>query len=54
MTSIHKAVGLCRRRGTDSQQLVADVLREGQAFLVSAGDGTVPSYKRRLTRSAVR
>ena len=54
MTSIHKAVGLCRRRGTDSQQLVADVLREGQAFLVGAGDGTVPSYKRRLTRSAVR
>jgi tRNA A-37 threonylcarbamoyl transferase component Bud32 len=54
MTSIHKAVGLCRRRGADSQPLVEEILREGQAFLISGGDGTVPSYKRRLTRSAVR
>jgi aminoglycoside phosphotransferase (APT) family kinase protein len=53
MTSIHKAVGLCRRRGSDGQQLVVEVLREGQAFLSGAGDGTVPSFKRRLTRSAV-
>jgi hypothetical protein len=33
--------------------LVVEVLREGQAFLSGAGDGTVPSFKRRLTRSAV-
>ena len=53
MTSIHKAVGLCRRRGADRQPLVEEILREGQAFLASAADGSVPSYKRRLTRSAV-
>jgi aminoglycoside phosphotransferase (APT) family kinase protein len=54
MTSIHKAVGLCRRRGRDGQHTVAEVLREGQAFLTGAGDGSVPSYKRRLTRSTAR
>jgi tRNA A-37 threonylcarbamoyl transferase component Bud32 len=54
MTSIHKAVGLCRRRGADRQPLIEEILREGQAFLTSAADGSVPSYKRRLTRSAVR
>ena len=53
MTSIHRAVGLCRRRGADHQHLVEDVLREGQAFLERGADGSVPSYKRRLTRSAV-
>ena len=51
MTSIHKAVGLCRRRGVEDQHLVEEVLREGQAFLASDGDGSVPSYKRRLTRA---
>ena len=54
MTSIHKAVGLCRRRGSEGQHLVEEILREGQAFLTGAGDGAVPSFKRRLTRSAVR
>jgi hypothetical protein len=54
MTSIHKAVGLCRRRGSEGQHLITEVLREGQEFLSGAGDGTVPSFKRRLTRSAVR
>ena len=54
MTSIHKAVGLCRRRGAEGQKLVSDVVREGQSLLAGAGDGTVPSYKRRLTRSVVR
>jgi tRNA A-37 threonylcarbamoyl transferase component Bud32 len=51
MTSIHKAVGLCRRRGVEDQHLVEEVLREGQAFLASDADGSVPSYKRRLTRA---
>ncbi|MBW3634806.1 MAG: aminoglycoside phosphotransferase family protein, partial [Chloroflexi bacterium] len=54
LMSIHKAVGLCRRRGGDDHQRVEDVLREGQAFLESDGDGSVPSYKRRLTRSTAR
>jgi tRNA A-37 threonylcarbamoyl transferase component Bud32 len=54
MTSIHKAAGLSRRGGADRQHLIAEVLREGQAFLVGAGDGAIPSYKRRLTRAAVR
>ena len=54
MTSIHKAVGLCRRRGGDDHHRVEGVLREGQAFLQSDGDGSVPSYRRRLTRSMVR
>jgi tRNA A-37 threonylcarbamoyl transferase component Bud32 len=54
ITSIHKAVGLCRRRGGDYQHRVEDVLREGQAFLEGDGDGSVPSYKRRLTRSTAR
>ena len=54
LTSIHKAVGLCRRRGGDNHHRVEDVLREGQAFLESDGDGSVPSYKRRLTRSTAR
>jgi aminoglycoside phosphotransferase len=54
MTSIHKAVGLCRRRGRDGQHLVEEILREGQVFLTRDGDGSVPSYKRRLTRSTVR
>jgi aminoglycoside phosphotransferase (APT) family kinase protein len=54
MTSIHKAAGLSRRGGAERQHLVAEVLREGQAYLVGAGDGTIPSYKRRLTRSTVR
>ena len=51
MTSIHKAVGLCRRRGVEDQHLVEEVLREGQGFLASDADGSVPSYKRRLTRA---
>jgi hypothetical protein len=54
MTSIHRAVGLCRRRGAEHHHLVDDVLREGQAFLERGADGSVPSYKRRLTRSVVR
>ena len=54
MTSIHKAVGLCRRRGGDDHHRVEGVLREGQAFLQSDGDASVPSYKRRLTRSTAR
>jgi tRNA A-37 threonylcarbamoyl transferase component Bud32 len=56
MTSIHKAVGLSRRRGSDRQHLVLaeDVLREGQALLESGGNGSAPSYKRRLTRSSMR
>ena len=54
MTSVHKAAGLCRRGGADRQHLVAEVLREGQTFLAGGSDGTIPSYKRRLTRSAVR
>jgi tRNA A-37 threonylcarbamoyl transferase component Bud32 len=54
MTSIHKAAGLSRRGGAERQHLIAEVLREGQEFLAGAGDGTIPSYKRRLTRSVVR
>jgi tRNA A-37 threonylcarbamoyl transferase component Bud32 len=54
ITGIHKAVGLCRRRGGDQQHRVEDVLREGQAFLESDVNGSVPSYKRRLTRSTTR
>ncbi|MGH2615607.1 MAG: phosphotransferase family protein, partial [Thermomicrobiales bacterium] len=54
MTSIHKAVGLCRRRGSEGQGRVEGVLREGQALLSGDGDGSIPSYKRRLTRIAVR
>jgi tRNA A-37 threonylcarbamoyl transferase component Bud32 len=54
MTSIHKAVGLCRRRGNDGQHIVEEILREGQAFLTGDSDGSIPSYKRRLTRSTVR
>jgi tRNA A-37 threonylcarbamoyl transferase component Bud32 len=52
MTSIHRAIGLCRRRGAEHQHLVEQVLREGEAFLERGADGSVPSYKRRLTRQA--
>ena len=51
MTRLHRAVGLCRRRGAEHHHLVDDVLREGQAFLERGADGSVPSYKRRLTRN---
>jgi hypothetical protein len=54
MTSIYRAVGLCRRPGEKHQQRVESVLREGQAFLEKGADGSLPSYKRRLTRSAAR
>jgi len=54
MTSIYRAVGLCRRQAEKQQQRVEAVLREGQAFLEKGADGSLPSYKRRLTRSAVR
>jgi tRNA A-37 threonylcarbamoyl transferase component Bud32 len=56
MTSIYRAVGLCRRPGEKQkpQERVESVLREGQAFLEKGADGSLPSYKRRLTRSAVR
>jgi tRNA A-37 threonylcarbamoyl transferase component Bud32 len=55
MTSIYRAVGLSRRPGEkhEPQQRVEAVLREGQAFLEKGADGSLPSYKRRLTRSAV-
>lgn len=54
MTGIHRAAGLCRRRGPGGQERVESVLREGHALLAGeAGEG-VPSYKRRITRSAVR
>ena len=53
MTSIYRAVSVCRRRGANHQHLVVDVLREGRAFLERGADGSVPSYKRRLTRSVV-
>jgi tRNA A-37 threonylcarbamoyl transferase component Bud32 len=52
-TSIHKAVGLCRRHGGDEHGRVEDVLREGQAFLEHDASGSVPSYKRRLKRPTV-
>jgi hypothetical protein len=54
MTSIHRAVSLCRRPATNQQRRVEDVLREGQAFLERGADGSLPSYKRRLTRSIAR
>ncbi len=54
MTSIHKAVGLCRRRGADGQARLADVLREGQGILGQGELASVPSFKRRMTRSAAR
>lgn len=54
MTSIHKAVGLCRRRGADGQARLADVLREGQAILGQGELASVPTFKRRMTRSAAR
>jgi tRNA A-37 threonylcarbamoyl transferase component Bud32 len=52
MTSIYRAVGLLQRRG-ENHQHIEDVLREGRAFLDRVADGSVPSYKRRLTRSVV-
>ncbi len=55
MTSIHKAVGLCRKRGAVGKAQIEAVLREGEALL--AGDGSVattPSFKRRITRATVR
>jgi hypothetical protein len=52
MTSIHKAVGLCRRRGTDGQTRLEDILREGQAILDERGHTAVPTFKRRMTRVA--
>ncbi len=54
MTGIHRAAGLCRRRGADGQERVDSVLREGHALLAGNGGEGVPSYKRRITRSAVR
>jgi tRNA A-37 threonylcarbamoyl transferase component Bud32 len=54
MTSIYRAVSLCRRPSANQQHRVEDVLREGQAFLERGADGSLPSYKRRLTRSNAR
>lgn len=54
MTSIHRAVSLCRRPSANQQHRVEDVLREGQAFLERGADGSLPTYKRRLTRSIAR
>jgi hypothetical protein len=53
LTSIHKAVGLCRRRGAEGQERLEDVLREGQTLL-GGGDASVPTFKRRMTRSVAR
>ncbi|HEX2281893.1 MAG TPA: aminoglycoside phosphotransferase family protein, partial [Thermomicrobiales bacterium] len=53
MTSIHRAASLSKRPGANEKYRVEDVLREGQAFLARGADGSLPSYKRRLTRSAV-
>jgi aminoglycoside phosphotransferase (APT) family kinase protein len=51
MTSIHKAVGLCRKTGAGRQSQIEAVLREGQAFLeADPGSAVAPSFKRRLTR----
>jgi hypothetical protein len=52
LTSIHKAVGLCRRRGAEGQERLEAVLREGQTLL--GGDASVPTFKRRMTRSVAR
>ena len=54
MTSIYRAVSLCRRPDANQQHRVEDVLREGQSFLERGADGSLPSYKRRLTRSNAR
>jgi aminoglycoside phosphotransferase len=54
MTSILRAASLSKRSGVNAKYRVEDVLREGQAFLARGADGSLPSYKRRLTRSAVR
>jgi tRNA A-37 threonylcarbamoyl transferase component Bud32 len=54
MTSIHRAASLSKRPGANEKYRVEDVLQEGQAFLARGADGSLPSYKRRLTRSAGR
>lgn len=54
MTSIHRAASLSKRPRANQKYRVEDVLQEGQAFLARGADGSLPSYKRRLTRSAVR
>jgi hypothetical protein len=54
MTALHKAVGLCRRRGADAQTRVEDVLREAQAILHGDADTIVPTFKRRMTRNTTR
>ena len=54
MTAIHKAVGLCRRRGADGQARLEDVLLEGLAILSGNASASIPTFKRRMTRSAAR
>ena len=54
MTSIHKAVGLAQRRGAEGHARLESVLREGQALLGEGEKTSVPTFKRRMTRSAAR
>lgn len=52
VTSIHKALGLCRKDGARRDDPVASVLQEGQAILEGrVDDATPPSFKRRMTRT---
>lgn len=54
MTAIHKAVGLRRRRGVEGEGRLEDVLREAQALLGGDAHTSVPTFKRRMMRTAAR
>jgi hypothetical protein len=52
MTSVHKAVGICRRRGAAAGDHVDLVIQEGLELLAGYdGQGSTPTFKRRLTRT---
>jgi len=53
MTSLHRAVGLSRKRGSSGIDQVQAILDEAQAFLSGhLDDGVAPSFKRRITRQS--
>jgi len=53
MTSLHRAVGLSRKRGSSGIDHVQVILDEAQAFLSGClDDGVAPSFKRRITRQS--
>ena len=55
MSSIHKAVGLSRRRGAAGRDAVTAIVGEGTALLSGAlADALPPTFKRRMTRATTR